>query len=105
AEAADRLRGEGDLRYEHDRAQAAFERGLARLEVDLGLAAAGGAVEEEGAAPFVHPGDDAIDGGALLGRELGGCGLAAAEGVALGRRCLRVAPRALARRDELERPG
>ena len=47
AEAADGLRRERDLRHEHDRAEPALERGRAGLEVDLGLAAAGRAVEEE----------------------------------------------------------
>src|ERR687887_651546 len=46
-EAAQRLRREGDLRDEHDRAAPALERRRARLEVDLRLAAAGGAVEED----------------------------------------------------------
>ena len=50
AEAADRLRRERDLRDEHDRAASPLERGRARLDVDLGLAAAGRAVEQEVAA-------------------------------------------------------
>ena len=61
AEAADGLRRERDLRDEHDRAEPALERRRARLEVDLGLAAAGRAVEQEAAARLV---DDPSDGGA-----------------------------------------
>ncbi len=38
SKAADRLRGEGDLGDEHDRAEPARERSLARLEIDLRLA-------------------------------------------------------------------
>ena len=47
-EAIHRLRGEGDLGDEHDRAAAAGERLPGGLQVDLGLARAGHAVEEEG---------------------------------------------------------
>ena len=50
ADAADRLRRERDLGHEHDRAEPALERRRARLEVDLGLARAGRAVEQDGAA-------------------------------------------------------
>ena len=46
-EAAERLRGQGDLRDEHDRSLAALERGCAGLQVDLGLAAAGRAREQQ----------------------------------------------------------
>ena len=57
-EAADRLRGECDLGHQHDRAEATLERGGAGLEVDLGLAAAGRAVEQVAAAAAVHRRDD-----------------------------------------------
>ena len=50
AEAAERLRRERDLRHEDDRAAARGERGLAGADVDLGLAAAGRAGEEDVAA-------------------------------------------------------
>ena len=52
-EAADRLRRERDLRDEDDRAEPALERRRAGLEVDLGLAAPGRAVEEEAPAARV----------------------------------------------------
>ncbi len=54
AEAAERLRRERDLRDEHDRAASARERGLARADVDLGLAAARRAVEQDVAAVAVE---------------------------------------------------
>ena len=58
-EAADRLRGERDLRHEHDRAEAARERRLAGLEVDLGLAAPGRPDEQEvRRRALVEPADD-----------------------------------------------
>src|SRR2546430_2807314 len=50
AEPPQRLRRERDLRHEHDRPEPALERHGARLEVDLCLAAAGRAVEEDVAA-------------------------------------------------------
>ena len=50
AEAAERLRRERDLRHEDDRAAARGERGLAGADVDLGLAAARRAGEEDVAA-------------------------------------------------------
>ena len=57
-----RLRRERDLRNEHDRAAPALERRRAGLQVDLGLAAAGRAVEEEvGALPGVECADDAVE--------------------------------------------
>ena len=46
-EATQRLGRQRDLRDEHDRALAALERGSARLQVDLGLAAAGRAGEQQ----------------------------------------------------------
>ena len=53
-EAAEGLRRERDLRDEHDRAAPALERGRAGLEVDLGLAAAGRAGEQQVAAAGVE---------------------------------------------------
>ena len=47
-EALDGLRREGDFRHEHDGAFALLQRVGDGLEIDLGLAAAGDAVEEEG---------------------------------------------------------
>ena len=47
-EALDGLRGEGNLRHEHDGGLPALEDELDGLEVNLGLAAAGDAVKEEG---------------------------------------------------------
>ena len=49
-EAPDGLRRERDLGHEHDRALPARERRLGRAQVDLGLARAGHAVEQERAA-------------------------------------------------------
>ena len=49
-EAAERLRRQRDLRHEHDRAAARRQGGLAGADVDLGLAAAGRAGEEDVAA-------------------------------------------------------
>ena len=46
-EAPRRLRRERDLRHQHDRRAAALERGRHRAQVDLGLAAAGDAVQEQ----------------------------------------------------------
>ena len=76
-EPADGLRRERDLGHEHDRAAPALERGGAGLEVDLGLAAAGRAVEEDVAAAPVERGDDRLDGLSLRRRQLRGRGLAA----------------------------
>ena len=47
AEAGEDLRGEGDLRHEHDRGASALERLGARAEIDLGLPAAGRTVQKE----------------------------------------------------------
>ena len=61
AETTDRLRRERDLGDEHDRPEAALEGRCRRLEIDLGLAAPGRAVEQEVSAPLVergrHPGE------------------------------------------------
>jgi hypothetical protein len=59
-EAAQRLRREGDLRHEDDRVEPACERLGAGAQVDLGLAAPGGAVEEQRAALPEHA-DDALE--------------------------------------------
>ena len=61
AEAGHRLRGEADLGDEDDRTLAALQRRLDRGQVDLGLARAGDAVEEQlarGAGLAVERGDD-----------------------------------------------
>ena len=86
AEAADGLRRQRDLRHEHDRAEPALERRGARLQVDLGLAAPGGAVEEERAARAARRARATIRSSApACGRvSAGGTGLAG-ERLALGR--------------------
>ena len=72
AEPTDRLRREGDLRNEHDRAAAALECNGTGLQVDLGLTAPRCAVEEEvGALPRVECADDAVESRSLRGAELG----------------------------------
>ena len=63
AHPADRLRRERDLGHEHDRPEAALEHRRARLQVHLGLAGAGRAVEQEVAAsPFTIRSTAAICG-------------------------------------------
>ena len=57
-----RLRGERDLRYEHDRTPVASEGDSARLEVDLGLAAPGRTVQQQVITPVGERRDDAVDG-------------------------------------------
>ena len=100
AEATDRLRRERDLRHEHDRAEAALERGRARLQVDLGLAAAGRAVEEEvRSRPSVERADDARDGVPLGRRQNGRLGLSC-ERLARAGLLAFAARRPLHRRDE-----
>ena len=75
-EPAHRLRGERDLRHEHDRAAAASERRVAGLEVHLGLAAPGRPHEQEvSRRSIVEAADDPRDRRLLLGRELVRCGL------------------------------
>ncbi len=78
-EAAQRLRRQRDLGNEDDRAAAARERLLAGPQVDLGLAAAGGAVEQERPPARVQSRGDpgqrsdlrrAGLGGRLLGRQV-----------------------------------
>ena len=51
AEAADQLRGEGNLRDQHQRSASASEGVLGGAEVDLGLPAPGDSLEEEGLEP------------------------------------------------------
>ena len=106
AKASERLRRQRDLGHEDDRAAPALERGCARLQVDLGLAAASRAVQEEvGALARVEPVDDARKRRLLRvaqrrRRRLPG------QRIALGRLCALAARLALHRRDELERaPG
>ena len=93
AEATDRLRRERDLGDEHDRAEAALERRRARLQVDLGLAAAGRAGEQQVLAePLVERGSDAGDRRSLLLGQGLRLGLAASASRSGRRRTLR--PRA-----------
>ena len=102
-EAPDGLRRERDLRDEHDRPEAAVEGRGARLEVDLGLAAAGRALEEHVLADsHVERGHDPLDGVALVGRERLRLRLAG-ERLAHGRRRPLAAWRTADRRDELQR--
>ena len=71
-EARDRLRGQTDLGDEHDRAPAAGERRLDRGEVDLGLARAGDAVQQQIArcsGLAVERRGDRRDGPPLLGAQ------------------------------------
>ena len=99
-EAAERLRRQRDLGHEDDRAAAAFERRRTRLQVDLRLAAAGRAGEEEVAAGSVQSLDEPLERALLRLRQLGRLRLAAH---ARGRRAPLAAPRPERRRDELER--
>ena len=104
AEAAERLRCQRDLGHEHDRAPAGSEGGLAGADVDLGLAAAGRAGEEDVPAPTRKEAFDSLERALLrLGkpvrRRLGG----------ETRRRRDLAPLAaalrLVRRDQRERAG
>ena len=100
-EAAERLRGQRDLRDEHDRALAPLERRRARLEVDLRLAAAGRAGEQQVRAGAVDRLDDPGTARCCALCQLGRLGLA---GHARGRSAPFAAPGTQLRRDELERP-
>ena len=103
AEAADGLRRERDLRHEHDRAEPALERGRARLEVDLGLAAARRAVEEEvGSGAVVESARDPLAGALLRVGETRGLRLSG-ERLAHARLRTLAARLSLHRRDERER--
>ena len=76
-EATDRLRREGDLRHEDDRAEAPLETCGARLEIDLGLAASGRPLEQHVVADALVEGrDDLGDRRTLVVSELLGLGLA-----------------------------
>ena len=75
AEPAYRLRGEGDLRHEHDCASPTLEGSGARLEIDLGLPASRRAVQEEMAAPCIERCEDPSDRVPLSTGQLGGLGL------------------------------
>jgi hypothetical protein len=102
-EPADCLRRQRNLGHEHDRSEAALERRGARLQVDLGLAASRGAVEEDvRCGSGVERRDDARDGFALRRAQLGGPGVG---GERVTRRWTRTlaARLALQRRDEGER--
>ncbi len=80
AEAGDRLRRQADLRDEDDRPLAPLQGRLDRGQVDLGLAGAGDAVEEQlplRAGLAVEGGDQDRDGVRLLGEQLGTGGGAA----------------------------
>ena len=103
-QASDGLRSEGDLGDEHDRAAAARERVCAGLEVDLGLAAPRGAVEqEERMLSCVDCLADACERRLLRFAQLGR-GRLAGERVAIGGRGPLCPARALLRGDERERP-
>ena len=54
AEARHQLRRETDLRHQHQRALSAPQRVLDRVQIDLGLAAAGDAVEQERREPSLR---------------------------------------------------
>ena len=67
AEAAHRLRREADLGHEHDGLPAGGDDAVDRLQVDLGLAAARDAVEDEALGLLrVESGDDHVEGGLLV---------------------------------------
>ena len=103
AETAQRLRRQRDLRHQHDRRPPARDRRGARSQVDLGLAAAGLAVEQEMAAPLLVEGLlDPPERGPLRLRQLGHS-LLEREALALARRRLLLAPLPLDGRDQLER--
>ncbi len=102
-EPADRLRRQGDLGHEDDRAEPALEHDRTGLEIHLRLPASGRAVEEDVAASRLQCADDPRDCCLLLGRELRRLRLA-------GDRLLEhdlapgASPRSHVRRNERERP-
>src|SRR4029450_5290815 len=81
-----------------------LERSGAGLDVDLGLATSGGAVEEEVASAVVQRFCDPRQGTSLRLRERRGLRLAD-EGIPCRRGLSRSTRAPLQRRDELERPG
>ena len=103
-EPPDRLWRERDLGHEHDRPEPALERRRARLEIDLGLAAARRPLEQDVLADaLVERRDDLLDRGRLVVRQRGRLRLAVERVTRGGRRPL-AARRPTGRRDELERP-
>ncbi len=100
AKAPHGLRRERDLGDEDDHAQPAAQRLAGRLEVDLGLPAAGGAVEQE-MASFVEGAPQALQRTLLRLRERARLRFAR-QGVPLGRLRKLLAPLPLRRRDERE---
>ena len=103
-EAAERLRRQRDLRHEHDRAAARGEGGLAGADVDLGLAAAGRAGEEDVAAAARKQALDPLERALLCLGKMGGRWLG---GQAGRRRHVPplAAPLRLLRRDQREGAG
>jgi hypothetical protein len=99
-EAAERLGCQRDLRDEHDRTLAARERGRARLQIDLRLAAAGRAGEQEVRAGAVDRRHDPRHGPLLRLRQPGRLRLARHAGARLA---AFPAPDSQLGRDELER--
>src|SRR5439155_9438960 len=100
-EAPDGLGRERDLGNENDDSTAALERGCGRLQVDLGLPAAGWAREKYVTAAGVQRCDDAFHRSPLVGREL--CRLSlSSERLARNRRGTLPAPLRQCRSDELE---
>ena len=73
-EAARGLRRERDLGHEHDRRAAALQRRGHRAQVDLGLAAAGHAVQQQRRARPLHARDDRVERRALRRRRLHAAG-------------------------------
>ena len=69
AEPLDRLRREADLRHQHDRLPAEMDHLLDRLDVDLGLAAAGHAVDEDRLVPAERSGRRGSSAGPFPGRD------------------------------------
>ena len=70
AEPVDRLRREADLRHQHDRLAAEVDHLLDRLDVDLGLAAAGHAVDQQRlVVPTVERLEDRVESLLLIGVE------------------------------------
>ena len=102
-ESPQRLRRQRDLGHEHDRRPAARQRRGARLEVDLGLAAAGLAVEQEMTAAGIERGGDPCQRRVLLARQLRRLRLVRKR-LPLAGRCLLLPPLALHGRDQLQRP-